>query len=166
MAVLPVLPVDHPMLRRKSSRLRNVSNEVRCLVADMFETMDRYRGVGLSANQIGRPWRVIVVGIECDRFAVINPRAVEVSGAEVADEGCLSLPNWFGPVERATQVTIKGLDARGQALRRRASGLLARVLLHEIDHLDGTIFTDRLTDPAALRFVDPRSAEAQRMHAA
>ena len=165
MSVLDVLPVDHPLLRRKSSRLRKVSSDTRRLIADMFETMDRFRGVGLAANQIGRPWRVIVLGFDDERLAVVNPQIVKASGAEVADEGCLSLPNWFGPVERATTVVFKGLNEHGQPLRRHAEGLLARALQHEIDHLDGVIFTDRLTDRDALRFVDPTSDEAQHLHA-
>ena len=165
MSVLDVLPVDHPLLRRKSSRLRKVSSDTRRLIADMFQTMDRLRGAGLAANQIGRPWRVIVLGLDGERLAVVNPQIVKASGAEVADEGCLSLPNWFGPVERATTVVFKGLDEQGEPLRRRAEGPLARALQHEIDHLDGVIFTDRLTDRDALRFVDPTSDEAQHLHA-
>ena len=153
------------MLRRKSSRLRTVSDSLRSLIADMFETMDRNRGIGLAANQVGRPWRVIVIGVEDDRLAVVNPEIVKVNGAEVADEGCLSLPNWYGPVERATDVTFKGRDERGRPLRRRVQGLAARVVQHELDHLEGVIFTDRLTDRSALRFVDSRSAEAQDLHA-
>ena len=85
--------------------------------------------------------------------------------AAVADEGCLSLPNWYGPVERATNVTVKGLDLDGKPVRRRLRDLAARVVLHEIDHLDGVIFTDRLVDPEKLRFVDPRSPEAHELRA-
>ena len=165
MAVLTVLPVDHPMLRRKASRVRGVSAGLRTFVDDMFDTMQANRGAGLAATQVGRPWRVIVADTGDERFALINPEVVRASGASVADEGCLSLPNWYGPVERATDVTVKGLSLDGKSVRRRLHDLAARVILHEIDHLDGVIFTDRLVDPEELRFVDPRSPEAQDLQA-
>ncbi len=165
MAVLTVLPVDHPMLRRKASRVRGVSAGLRTFVDDMFDTMLANRGAGLAAPQLGRPWRVIVADTGDERFALINPEVVRASGAAVAEEGCLSLPNWYGPVERATDVTVKGLGLDGKPARRRLLNLAARVVLHEIDHLDGVIFTDRLVDPEKLRFVDPRSPEAQDLRA-
>ncbi len=165
MAVLTVLPVDHPMLRRKASRVRGVSAGLRTFVDDMFETMQAHRGAGLAAPQLGRPWRVIVADTGSERFALVNPEVVRASGAAVAEEGCLSLPNWYGPVERATDVTVKGLGLDGTSVRRRLRGLAARVVLHEIDHLDGVIFTDRLVDSEKLRFVDPRSQEAQELRA-
>ena len=165
MPALPVLPVDHPMLRRKSSRIRSVTRGVRRLIEDMFATMDQQHAVGLAANQIGRPWRLVVVGVDDDRLALVNPEIVWTSGSEVGDEGCLSLPNWYGPVERAVMIRVRALDAEGRSLRCEATGLLARAIQHEIDHLDGVIFTDRLTDPESLRFVDPSSDEAQRLRA-
>lgn len=165
MPVLPVLPVDHPMLRRKSSRIRSVTPGIRRMIDDMFATMDDHHAVGLAANQIGRPWRLVVVGVDDDRLALVNPEIVSSSGSEVADEGCLSLPNWYGPVERALSIRVRALDAQGKTLRHEATGLLARAIQHEIDHLDGVIFTDRLTDPDALRFVDPASDEARRLRA-
>ena len=165
MPILDVLPVDHPLLRRKSSRLRAVGPDVQALIASMFATMDRHRGVGLAANQIGRPWRVVVVGLEAERYGLVNPEIVESHGSDIDEEGCLSLPNYYGPVARATEVVVKARDARGKAVRHRLTGLLARAIQHEIDHLDGIIFTDRLTDPAKLRFVDPREAAASGLHA-
>ncbi len=131
----------------------------------MFETMDHHNGIGLAANQIGRPWRLVVVNAGEDRLAIVNPEVVKAGGAHVGDEGCLSLPNWYGPVERETDATVKGLDERGRKLRCRVTGLAARALLHEIDHLDGVIFTDRLTDESKLRFADPREAQAKGLHA-
>ncbi len=165
MSALSILPVDHPMLRRKSSRIRSVTPGVRQMIDDMFATMDQHHGIGVAANQIGRPWRLVVVGVDDDRLALVNPEIVRSSGSEVADESCLSLPNWFGPVERAQAITVRALDAKGKRIRQEAAGLLARAIQHEIDHLDGVIFTDRLTDLDALRFVDPKSPEAQRLRA-
>lgn len=157
---LPILPVDHPMLRRKSSRVRRVTPGVRQMIGKMFATMDAHHAVGVAANQIGRPWRLIVVGVHDDRLALINPEIVRTNGFHVADEGCLSLPNWYGPVERAEKITVQAIDTKGKNFRRDAQGLLARAIQHEIDHLNGIIFTDRLLDQAALRFVDPESSEA------
>ncbi len=165
MAVLTVLPVDHPMLRRKASRVRGVSAGLRTFVDDMFDTMQANHGSGLAATQVGRPWRVIVADTGSERFALINPEVVRSSGAAIADEGCLSLPNWYGPVERATDITVKGLGLNGKPVRHRLHDLAARVVLHEIDHLDGVIFTDRLVDLEKLRFVDPRSPEARELQA-
>ena len=153
------------MLRRKASRIGRVSASLRTFVDDMFDTMQANRGAGLAAPQVGRPWRVIVADTGGERFALVNPEVVRASGSAIADEGCLSLPNWYGPVERATDVTIKGLGLDGKPVRRRLRDLAARVVLHEIDHLDGVIFTDRLVDPDKLRFVDPRSPEAQQLQA-
>ncbi len=153
------------MLRRKASRVSRVSAGLRTFVDDLFDTMDANRGAGLAATQVGRPWRVIVASVGDERLALVNPEIVRASGAEVADEGCLSLPNWFGPVERATEVTVKGRSVDGASVRRRLRGLLARVVQHEIDHLDGIVFTDRLVDSQRLRFVDPRSPEASRLRA-
>ena len=87
------------------------------------------------------------------------------SGAAIAEEGCLSLPNWYGPVERATDVTVKGLGLDGKPVRRRLHDLAARVVLHEIDHLDGVVFTDRLVDPESCGFVVLDSPEAQELQA-
>lgn len=165
MAILNIHPVDHPMLRRKASGIRRVAASLRTFVADMFETMDAHRGSGLAAPQVGRPWRVIVADTGAERLALVNPEIVRAAGAAIADEGCLSLPNWYGPVERATDVTVKGLSLDGKPARRRLRDSAARVVLHEIDHLDGVIFTDRLVDPEKLRFVDPRSPEAQELRA-
>jgi len=166
MSVLSIHPVDHPMLRRKASRVGRVTSGIRGFVDDMFETMDAHHGAGLAAPQVGRPWRVIVVNAGGERFSLINPQVVRSRGSATADEGCLSLPNWYGPVERATDLTVKGLDVSGKQVRHRLFDLVARVLLHEIDHLDGVVFTDRLVNVDRLRFVDPNSVEARGLHLA
>jgi peptide deformylase len=166
MSVLAIHPVDHPMLRRKASRVGRVTSGIRGFVDDMFETMDAHHGAGLAAPQVGRPWRVIVVNAGGERFSLINPQVVRSRGSATADEGCLSLPNWYGPVERATDLTVKGLDVSGAQVRHRLFDLVSRVLLHEIDHLDGVIFTDRLVNVDRLRFVDPNSVEARGLHLA
>ena len=111
-------------------------------------------GVGLAGPQIGRPLRVIVVRGEDDSCrTLVNPKIVAKSGSEIADEGCLSLPGWFGPVERATEITVRAASERGAPLRFVADGQAARIIQHEIDHLDGVMFTDRIADDGQLRFV-------------
>mgnify|MGYP001160976153 CR=1 FL=1 len=164
MTVHRIHPIDHPMLRRKASRIGRITPDIRVFVEDMFETMVANHGVGLAAPQIGRPWRVIVLDADGESVAIINPEIVRRAGSITADEGCLSFPNWFGPVTRHQTVTVKGANADGKEVRYRLRDIAARVVQHEIDHLDGIIFIDRLTDPSLLRFVDPRSPEAQRLH--
>ena len=121
-----------------------VDAAVRQLVDDMFETMDASRGVGLAANQIGVTQRVAVIDAEGQRFAMINPRLVEVEGKATAEEGCLSIPDIFADVTRPERVVLEALDAEGKPFRFEAGGLVARAVQHEIDHLDGILFLDHL----------------------
>jgi len=130
----------------------------------LWRTPDRR--LRCAVDRCPHRWAQLSAGtVDGDRLALVNPEIVWSEGSEVADEGCLSLPNWYGPVERAVTIRVRALNAEGQPLRREATGLLARAIQHEIDHLDGVIFTDRLTDPDALRFVDPSSDEARRLRA-
>ena len=119
------------------------------------------RGVGLAAPQVGRPLRVIVVLEGEGPLPIVNPEIVRGSGESVAEEGCLSLPFYYGMVNRHEKVTVKGLDARGRPFRRRFSGLVARAVQHEIDHLNGIVFKDRLVEGAELRFAPPEAAAAR-----
>ena len=155
MNVLPILPAQDPMLRRVCSRVRRVDESTRRLLDDMTESMDAANGLGVSGPQIGKPLRLIVVRIEDELLHLVNPEIVRSSGEEVAEEGCLSLPYYYGPVARPEQVTVQGLDRNGKKIRRKANGLLARALQHEIDHLRGILFTDKLVEGAELRFAPP-----------
>ncbi|HIE39125.1 MAG TPA: peptide deformylase [Anaerolineales bacterium] len=155
MTLRPILFSDNPILRRKSHRVPRVTGETRQLIEDMFETMRAAQGVGLAAVQIGIPMRVIVIEIPEDledpdagrRLALINPELARVSNEmEEGIEGCLSVPGWMGEVSRHLGVTVKGLDPRGKKVRVRARGYLARVLQHEIDHLNGVLFIDRASE--------------------
>jgi peptide deformylase len=145
MSLLPLHLLGSPVLRRHSDPVESVDDEVRRLIEDMFETMDAARGIGLAANQVGISRRVAVVDVEGDRFAMINPRIVEAEGRAVAEEGCLSIPEIYGDVARAERVVLEALDANGLAYRREATGLKARAIQHEIDHLDGILFLDHLS---------------------
>ena len=134
-----------PVLRQRSAEVGAVDDEVRRLVDDMFETMDAAKGVGLAANQVGVARRVAVVDADGDRFAMIDPVIVETEGRSTAEEGCLSIPEIYGDVSRPERVVIEALDREGSRYRREATGLKARAIQHEIDHLDGILFLDHLS---------------------
>jgi peptide deformylase len=134
-----------PVLRQRSAEVEAVDDEVRRLVDDMFETMDAARGVGLAANQIGIARRIAVVDADGDRFAMIDPVIVEAEGSATAEEGCLSIPEIYGDVTRPERVVVEALDRDGTRFRREATGLKARAIQHEIDHLDGILFLDHLS---------------------
>ena len=124
--------------------MAQVDDRVRAFIANLFETMDAEQGAGLAANQVGVAERIAVVDANGDRFAMVNPRIVESTGAQTGEEGCLSIPDVFADVTRAERVVIEALDEQGQPYRREATGLAARAIQHEIDHLDGVLFIDKL----------------------
>ena len=134
-----------PVLREESAPVEGVDAGVRALVADLFETMDAADGIGLAANQVGVAQRVAVVGIEDDRFVLINPVIVESDGKETAEEGCLSIPDIFADVTRPSRIVVETLNEEGESCRIEAEGLKARAIQHEMDHLDGVLFLDRLS---------------------
>ncbi len=150
----PILTYPDPFLTRKAIPVLRVDDKVRELVRDMFETMHAASGVGLAAPQIGVGRRVIVVDVspmetESLPVALVNPEIAERSGSVEGMEGCLSVPGVEGLVPRAESVLVRGLDLQGQPVRIRATGFLARALQHEIDHLDGVLFIDRIPATAA-----------------
>ena len=145
MSLLPLHLLGSPVLRQRSAEVGVVDDEVRRLVEDMFETMDAAKGVGLAANQVGIARRVVVVDADGDRFAMIDPVIVETEGRSIAEEGCLSIPEIYGDVARPERVVIEALDVEGNRYRREATGLKARAIQHEIDHLDGILFLDHLS---------------------
>ena len=148
MAVLKVLRYGDPALRRRAVPVGEVTAEVRAAIADMTETMYDEVGIGLAAPQVGISLRLIVVADEEGRGvqAVLNPAIVERGGETTGEEGCLSIPGVFAPVVRSAWVKVEARDVNGQPLAINARGLRARVLQHEIDHLDGVLFIDRV-DP-------------------
>jgi peptide deformylase len=149
MAILNVRKYGDPMLRRRAEALRDVTPDIRRLAADMIDTMYDEAGLGLAAPQIGVALRLIVIGDERGRDprALLNPVITEQGGEVTAEEGCLSIPGIFAEVPRAEWVTIEATDLDGAPVTVRARGLLARAYQHELDHLDGVLFIDRL-DPA------------------
>ena len=138
-----------PVLRQRAAPVAAVDADVRRLVDDLFETMRAAKGVGLAANQVGVALRVAVVDVGEDDpppLVLINPRIVHASEAtETAEEGCLSIPDIFGEVERPSTVTLEALDRDGKPYRAELSALKGRAVQHEIDHLDGVLFLDHLS---------------------
>ncbi|MFN2588485.1 MAG: peptide deformylase [Actinomycetota bacterium] len=147
MAVLRIRTFGDPVLRERAREVEEVTDVHRKLVADMIETMRDAPGVGLAAPQLGILERVFVWEVDERHGAVFNPVIVEPSDERATDdEGCLSVPGLTYPVERHAAVTVEGLDENGNPVRIEARDLLARVFQHEVDHLDGVLFLDRLPD--------------------
>jgi peptide deformylase len=146
MAVLKVRRYGDPILRRRATPIELVTPEIRALVGDMVETMYDEVGIGLAAPQVGHSLRLMVVGDEEGRGvqALVNPAITAQGGKVTAEEGCLSLPGIFAQVTRSEWVTLEALDLEGRPVALTARGLRARVFQHEIDHLDGVLFVDRL----------------------
>jgi peptide deformylase len=152
MAILRVEIVGSPVLRKKARAIRKADPSIARLLDDMVETMDQAPGVGLAAPQVGQSVRVIVAHVEEDLYRLVNPRVVKRDGAVEGLEGCLSLPSLQGVVVRPERVEVKALSERMRPMTIEAEGFIARVLCHEIDHLDGTLFIDR-ADPDSLHWI-------------
>ncbi len=145
MSLLDIHLLGSPPLRARSAELESVDDRTRQFVSDLFETMDAAKGVGLAANQVGVTQRVAVVGVDDDRFAMINPVILSAEGRARAEEGCLSMPDVFGEVTRPERIVLEALDEHGKPYRRELEGYVARAVQHEIDHLDGILFFDHLS---------------------
>ena len=153
--VRPILTFEHPALREKSKKVARIDASIQRLLDDLTETMLDAPGAGLAANQIGVALRVCVVkGDDKQIWGLVNPEVVKKGGSQVGFEGCLSKPGWVGEVERAETVVVKGRNRHGKEVRIKSSGFTARAFQHELDHLDGVLFTDRLTSLDTLRRVE------------
>ncbi len=155
MPIRPLITLPNPLLRRKARAVHRFDSEIQMLIDDMIETMRAAPGVGLAAPQVGVLERVIVVEYPEDDenenspkrlYVVVNPE-IKVTSPEtqVGVEGCLSIPGVQGEVERALQIVVRGLNRHGQPVRIKAKGWLARIFQHEVDHLNGVLYTDRAT---------------------
>lgn len=154
MAIRKIITTENPILRQKAKKVHRFDPSMQKLVNDLFETMYAANGVGLAAPQIAQSIRVFVADYEGQKVALFNPEIVKAEGEERGPEGCLSIPGYVGEnIRRATKVIVKGQDARGKNIRINAEGWFARVLQHEIDHLDGILFIDRLDSMDDLREV-------------
>jgi peptide deformylase len=144
-SILDIRVLGDPILRQATVPVTEITDDIRRLIADMFDTMYHARGIGLAAPQVGRAERLAVVDVDDQPMVVINPEIVDRAGTAKAEEGCLSIPDIYADVERPKSVVVSALDAEGQPFEIEASDLLARCLQHEIDHLDGKLFVDYLS---------------------
>ena len=176
MSVRRIVFSNDPMLHEPSRPVRRFDERLEELVQDMIETMRAADGIGLAAVQVGVPQRVIVIELpavpdeeaaeaegapETELYVLVNPEITNTSDEkEEAIEGCLSIPGWAGEVGRYRSVTIEGVDLQGDEVCIRAEGLLARVLQHEIDHCQGTVFIDHIDDPEKIWSVKESEEEA------
>ena len=148
MAMLEILHFPDPRLRQRALEVESVDDQLRTLVDDMFETMYQAPGIGLAATQVNVHKRVVVIDISKDQdepLVFINPEILIKDGVEEMDEGCLSVPGFYERVQRAERVRVRALDRDGKAFELDADGLLAVCIQHEIDHLDGKLFVDYLS---------------------
>jgi peptide deformylase len=169
----PITQAGEPVLRQKAKKVKSFGPSLDTLVKEMLDAMRAADGLGLAAPQISVPLRVIVIEMpaELDEdgkeihpgelYVYCNPEIVDASGEEEDQEGCLSVPGYVGQVKRATSVTVKGEDARGRKIRIKAKGLLARAFQHEIDHINGILFIDRVDSPEKLRRIQPDDEEEE-----
>ncbi len=154
MAIHEVITAENPILRQKAKKVHRIDPSIQKLVDDMFETMHAARGVGLAAPQVALSIRLFVAEYEERKVAVLNPEIIKAEGETLGTEGCLSIPGYVGDnIRRAEKVVVKGLDPRGKPIRITGEGWFARIMQHEIDHLDGILFLDRLDRPEDLREV-------------
>jgi peptide deformylase len=177
MALREIITIGHPTLRQKARQVTKFGPDLRQLIDDMVETMREAPGVGLAAPQVNVPERIIVAELPADEeeghsaelYVFVNPEIIKASrDVEEGQEGCLSIPGYVGDVPRHTMVVVRGQDANGRPLKLRAHDYLARIFQHEIDHLDGVLFIDRVTDPEKIRPIteedfssdNPEAAEA------
>lgn len=157
MAIREIRENGDEILRKKSKEVENVDDKIRELLDDMLETMHKYNGVGLAAPQVGLLKRVIVIDLYDgnDPLKLVNPVLVKTKGKQECEEGCLSFPNQYAKMIRPEEVVVEALNEKGQKVKIKAKGLLAQALCHEIDHLDGILFIDKMI-PGTLEYVEPK----------
>tara|TARA_B100001123_G_C15336400_1_gene1033010 strand:- start:4160 stop:4747 length:588 start_codon:yes stop_codon:yes gene_type:complete len=165
MAVLPLTYIPDNVLRKKTRKVTKLTSEMFSLIEDMIETMHVEHGVGIAANQVGRNLRIAYIEIpeepeengkvsEKLSYLLINPEIIKRVGTREVDEGCLSIPGFRGNLIRSVKVTVRAQDIEGKEFRIKAENLLAQALEHEIDHLNGIVYIDRMQDPERLYPLD------------
>jgi peptide deformylase len=162
MAVLPIRTAPDPVLRQRAKRIKAVDKATRKIINDMFDTLHAAHGAGLAAPQLGLSLRIVVIGVPDQKdFCLINPEVVRRKGERFVEEGCLSIPGYTAQVKRSESVTVKGLDESGKEVRIKGTEILGQALEHEIDHLNGVLYIDRIEDMNTFRKVTPKqSAES------
>lgn len=151
MAKLKIYVKGNPVLKKKAKPVKKITARHKQLLEDMFETMLSAPGIGLAAPQVGVSERLIVIKVGDTSYKLINPKIVKKSGEIVCNEGCLSVPGVEAPVNRYKDICVEALDQNGKKVVINASDLLAVVFQHEIDHLDGILFIERVKDPSLIK---------------
>ena len=156
MAVRNVIEDGDEILRKKSRKVEVVDDRIREILDDMVETMHYYNGVGLSAVQVGILKRLVVIDLYDDKgpIKLVNPVIVKEKGEQEVEEGCLSFPNQYARIVRPMEVVVEALNEEGKKIKIKAKGLLAQAISHELDHLEGILFVDKMIQ-GTLQYVDP-----------
>ncbi len=155
MAIRTIREENDEILKKVSKVVDEVDDKIKLLVDDMLETMHKYNGVGLAAVQIGILKRIVVIHLDYEKdkpIVLINPEIIEQKGEQIVEEGCLSFPNKFAKVARPAEVTVKALDENGKNITIKGKELLAQAISHEVDHLNGEVFIDKII-PGTLEYV-------------
>jgi peptide deformylase len=142
---LPLRVLGDPILRKETTPVTSITTDLRQLIDAMFETMYAARGIGLAAPQVGRTERLTIVDVKDEPLVLINPEILASNGMERDEEGCLSIPDIYGDVDRPSTIHFRAMDREGNVFEREADGLLARCVQHEVDHLHGKLFIDYLS---------------------
>ena len=160
MAVRIIREEGDEILRKKSREVEQVDDRIRDLLDDMVDTMHKYNGVGLSAVQVGILKRLVVIDLYDDKgpIKLVNPVILKTKGEQEVEEGCLSFPNKYAKMIRPAEVVAEALDENGKKIKITANGLLAQAICHELDHLDGVLFIDKMI-PGTLQYVEPKKEE-------
>ena len=156
MAIRNLIYEGDEILKKKSREVEQIDEKVQILIDDMIDTMHKYNGVGLAAVQIGILKRIVVIDLYDDKgpIVMINPVIIKTKGEQEVDEGCLSFPNQFAKVIRPLEVTAEYTDRNGKIMKIKAKELLAQAICHELDHLDGEVFVNKII-PGTLEYVEP-----------
>jgi len=150
--IMEILTSQNPVLRKISKPVAKITKDIRVLVDNMHETLTAAPGVGLAAPQVGQLIRVLIADIGEGLHVLVNPKILKRSGSQTFVEGCLSIPGVEAPVERSSCVTVRFMNMRGEMCETTVEGFLATVFQHEMDHLDGKLFIDRVADPSLITF--------------
>ena len=156
MAIRTIRTEGDEILRKKSKKVEVIDEKIKELIQDMIETLHKYDGVGLAAVQVGILKQIVIIQEAADKpiYVIINPEIISQSGVQVVEEGCLSFPNKFAKIERPEKIKIRAMDENGKKVEIIGKGLLAQAISHEIDHLNGKVFIDKV-NPRKLEIVKP-----------
>jgi len=159
MAIRTIRQEGDEILKKKSKEVTQIDEKILELIQDMIETMHKYDGVGLAAVQVGVLKRIVVIDLYEEGkppYIIINPEIVKTKGVQTVDEGCLSFPNKFAKIERPKEVTVRALNEKGEKITIKGEDLLAQALCHEIDHLNGEVFIDKII-PGTMEIITPEN---------